>query len=399
MPSVLAFSLLVGLASPALSQAYRLVPGDRLMVTYDRQAEPEPLAVDIDGQIRLPDVGGISVAGETLDGAEDRIARAVIEAGILVEPRVNIVVEDYAPILVSGDVSGPGRFEFIAGLTVEGALALSGGIDASGLTQFELDRARTETEGQIASYNLDIAEQAVLVARLTSALADQDEVALSATLRSRIPAPGQVALADLMDNANHILASDRARHRDLMGFWDLEIQAISAQRDLFSERLSVQSEIVASAQEDLATARDLQERGLQTTARLSAAEQREADARDRMLELESASIGAEQALSDARRNRTQFLADTQKSNLADLQAAKVQLDRLALLYERARNQLDLLANDPRTQVGSEVLELRFSLTSPRSDRETGDEITLSTRLMPGDALSVEVVPATPANGG
>lgn len=375
----------------ALAEPYTLVPGDRIEITYANQGESLQTSVDIDGDIRLPDLGGLAVAGLTLDDIETRIESQSSQSGLLLDPRVSVAIVEYAPIIVAGDVANPGRFDFQPGMTIGSALALSGGSRVAGSTRLDVERARTETEGQLRSLNLDIASKAVQIARLEATLTWADTVALSPELLARIPNPNSVDLETLIGLSIEIQKNQEARNRELLYFWEEEIETIEAQLTLFNQRIQLQEEIVASTAEDLAVARDLQERGLQTAARLSSAEQRDADARNRALELETARIAATRSISDARRARANFLALRQEENLLALQQARVDIDALQVRYARTLEQLAVLTGGSAgSMMDSSALELQYSLFSPRADRADITDLSPTTRLLPGDTVFVSV---------
>ena len=64
-------------AGTAMADPYALTMGDRLAISLVGAEQTYEIEVDIDGQIRFVDVGGIVVAGLTLDATE-----AVIEDAI-----------------------------------------------------------------------------------------------------------------------------------------------------------------------------------------------------------------------------------------------------------------------------------------------------------------------------
>ncbi|APZ52871.1 polysaccharide biosynthesis/export family protein [Salipiger abyssi] len=393
--AALILSLMISVAAMTVASAepYRLVAGDRLTVGFVAQGLTEEIPIDIDGQIRLSELGGLTVTGLTLDEAETRIAESVEEAGLYINARVSLAVESYAPIIVAGDVTRPGSFSYIPGMTVSAALALSGGSQAAGVSRFEIDRARTEVEGSLKRLNLQIAASVARVARFEALIEGSSDYVLSESLRSVIPAPGAVDLDALTSAEAELLTNAIERGEELLGFWEEEISSIETQQALFDQRIEVQNEIVASVAADLDTAQDLRDRGLQTASRLSTVEQRDADARARALELESAQIRAAQAISDARRARSQFLSSRRSDALAALQEVRIGLDEAQLRYAQGLEQLALLTGgNMGTLLFSDAIETRFQIQSLREGRENLTQITPQTRLLPGDTLFVVLEP-------
>lgn len=389
-------ALAAGLAAaPLAAEPYRLVAGDRLEISHAGLTQPVLLRVDTDGQVRLADIGGIDVIGETLDDVEARIEEKVAEAGLFVDAGVSALVVEYAPIVVAGDVTAPGRYDYLPGMTVATALATSGGSETVGLSQLDAARARADARSLLETLNLDIAAAAARLARYEAALnAAALETLTPEALAERVPAPGSVPLAALLDTERDLLRAERERAETLQTFWEQEIATIEEQRRLFDERIAVQDEIVASTAEALDNARELQERGLQTSARLATVEERAADARSRALELESAQIAAARAISDAQRARAQFLADRQQANLAGLQQGRIEFDGLHLRYTRALEQLALLTSGGASaMLDAATVDLSYRLLSPRPGRGEDMPIDAQTQLLPGDTLIVTVTAA------
>ena len=133
--------------------------------------------------------------------------------------------------------------------------------------------------------------------------------------------------------------------------------------------------------------------GLQTAARLSTAEQREADARSRVLELQSSQIAVTRLLADAKRARVRLLRVGADEALAALQVSQALLNDLQLRYAKNAELLAILQGGNASMLmASDAVELTFSLQSPRDGRPGDMEITQNTRVLPGDTLIVRVAP-------
>jgi protein involved in polysaccharide export with SLBB domain len=104
----------LGLAFPASAQTspYQLVAGDVVEIVYAGAVEPMSAMVDIDGNIRLPGLRGVAIAGQTLDEAELFLEQSLSDAGLYVDPRISISIARYAQIIVVGDVSNQGFHDF-----------------------------------------------------------------------------------------------------------------------------------------------------------------------------------------------------------------------------------------------------------------------------------------------
>jgi protein involved in polysaccharide export with SLBB domain len=106
---------------------YQLGTGDKLRVTVFGQEDMSgEFDVDDTGQIALPLVGNIKVAGKSIRAAERQLVDA-LSPEYLINPKVNIQVLNYRPFYIIGEVNSPGSYPFVNGMTVTEAVALAGG--------------------------------------------------------------------------------------------------------------------------------------------------------------------------------------------------------------------------------------------------------------------------------
>lgn len=114
-------------ADTADRPAYKLGSGDKLRVTVFNETDLSgEFAVNDQGDVALPLIGAVRVAGKTLSQAQDIITEKY-GAKYLVNPRVSIDVLNYRPFFIIGEVKTPGSYPYVAGMTVLNAIALAGG--------------------------------------------------------------------------------------------------------------------------------------------------------------------------------------------------------------------------------------------------------------------------------
>jgi polysaccharide export outer membrane protein len=106
---------------------YRLGSGDRLrIIVFGQESLSNSYSVDGSGRISMPLIDAVSAQGLTARELE-RAIEARLRNGFLREPRVAAEVEAYRPFFALGEVSAPGQYPFINGLTVQSAVAVAGG--------------------------------------------------------------------------------------------------------------------------------------------------------------------------------------------------------------------------------------------------------------------------------
>lgn len=102
------FAFLPG--SLALAEDYLVGPGDVLAISvYDNDDLTTKVRVSTSGTIVMPLLGQIEVAGGTINVITDKVT-SLLADGYLVNPQVNIFIEDYGSkkVVILGNVRSPG---------------------------------------------------------------------------------------------------------------------------------------------------------------------------------------------------------------------------------------------------------------------------------------------------
>ena len=108
----------------------KLAPGFLLhMQVYDVPELTTDLRVDANGDISVPMLGNVHVAGKTITEAQTDVATRLRTGEIIKNPQVNLNIEQYASqnVSVIGEVHSPGRVELLSPRNLADVLALVGG--------------------------------------------------------------------------------------------------------------------------------------------------------------------------------------------------------------------------------------------------------------------------------
>jgi polysaccharide biosynthesis/export protein len=113
---------------PALSDEYRLGPGDKLRIeVYKDPQLSQSVQIRPDGKITLPLVGDVDATGRTPIELRDQLAQALKE--FMNNPTVTVIVVEAvaSQVFVMGEVSHPGSMQLHGPTTILQAIAMAGG--------------------------------------------------------------------------------------------------------------------------------------------------------------------------------------------------------------------------------------------------------------------------------
>ncbi len=115
-----------------MNAPYTLSSGDRIrVIVFGQDAISNSYAVGGTGHIALPLAGDVAVGGLTTVEAEHMI-EGRLRAGFLRDPHVSVEVEAFRPFFVLGEVTAPGQYPFVNGMTAQKAIAIAGGFTPRG---------------------------------------------------------------------------------------------------------------------------------------------------------------------------------------------------------------------------------------------------------------------------
>jgi polysaccharide export outer membrane protein len=126
----LAFGSSMCVSSAAAAEdisGYKLGSGDKVRVTvFGHEDLSGEFEVDGSGNVSLPLIRNIKAEGLTPRELEQVIADR-LSPDYLVNPRVSVEVLNYRPFYIYGEVTKPGSFPYVNGMTVINAVAMAGG--------------------------------------------------------------------------------------------------------------------------------------------------------------------------------------------------------------------------------------------------------------------------------
>ncbi|MDZ7601430.1 MAG: polysaccharide biosynthesis/export family protein [Hoeflea sp.] len=140
----------------AVMQPYRVDAGDRLRITvFEQTGLTGTYAIDQAGYIAFPLIGAVAARGHTLQELEGSIA-ASLRQGYLRDPDVSIEIDRYRSFFIMGEVGQAGQYSYVAGMTVQKAIAIAGGYSPRA-HQRDVDITRT-INGEILTGRVGITD-------------------------------------------------------------------------------------------------------------------------------------------------------------------------------------------------------------------------------------------------
>lgn len=340
--------------------------------------------VDADGNIVLPQLGSLPVAGLRLDAARARVEEALVSQDILKAPIVLVEIAKYRPFYVGGKVGRPGAIDYEPGLTVRHALILAGGAGRAADERLSaLDVPAMRAKWQADSYQL--LQVNSRIARLQAELV-RDERGPVAVSPGSVPAAEAQALASLdqqiFRDRLRTWTGSQAHLRDGMALLDLEIDVLGQQAGLQEKERDLDRSQVATAQA-------LVDKGLMPLPRLQELQRDESRASRDLLENRAFAARARQNRSTVEYELNS--ADAKWRIEIRQQLREAMLDRVRLKAELdALSAAILDAGAALSESGEGAARPVVLIYRSVEGREETIRAQMNTEVLPGDVLDVSL---------
>lgn len=119
--------------------------------------------VDQQGEITVPILGTMQVAGETVTEVRVQIRSKLLEDRFLKDPQVNLSVVEYTPpeITIMGEVASPGKYPLLSPRKLVDVLSLAGGLTLTAADEVQITSASAEHKTILVHYSRRTNPQAV----------------------------------------------------------------------------------------------------------------------------------------------------------------------------------------------------------------------------------------------
>ena len=113
--------------APETATGYLLGPRDTIQITVHNQADLSgDYVLDGTGRFTMPLIGRVEAGGLTRTELEALLISR-LKPDYLVNPRVAVVVSNYRPYYIIGEVARTGAYSYVQGMTYLTAIAIAGG--------------------------------------------------------------------------------------------------------------------------------------------------------------------------------------------------------------------------------------------------------------------------------
>lgn len=380
---------------PAAADAYRLSPGDRVLVQIIVLNNQSYVGtVDTSGDIRLPYLGthravnktldelaqeiSLSVAGRQIQSVRDGITSVIV----LDEEDIFLDIETYRPVTVVGAVASPGRVVFEPGLSARAAIGSAGGTSMFG---------QSDNLDQQANWRTRQAElletQAWLAAdlwRIDMLLSEEPtDAPLTgdfASVADRLKESDIESVRQRIDGARGALDRERADNDARIALTEKELQFLSTA----FEQFTIASEIEEERLQDVL---QLSDRGLITANALDNAREGALNASSRLLTTQADLAATERELQSLKLTKEGLYEDFKQELLNEKAQVERNYDEAVARLSSLNRELALGMVEDDTDV---VMDVRIILHRQNGEDEISTQVPPSELLKPGDVLEVVV---------
>jgi polysaccharide biosynthesis/export protein len=377
---------------PGIAAAqYRLQPGDVLDVLVVGIPDfRQHVSIGLDGDIGLPLGGQIKLGGLSLGEARERVAkelgnklyRQYVADGheishLILGSEVVVEVSDYSPLYVNGDISKPGVYPYRPGMTVRQAVAVAGGVNPVRLPGTDPAMQAAQLQAQSDTLLAEYSGQQALAWRLKAELGGG-----GGTGSDKAP-PIATGVGETFLKGEQAQMAARKADRDSRK--DLLRKAINKAAMQLAILAEKKSQDIAGNQADEAdfkTVRDLFQKGLAPSTRLSEARRSVLLSSQQLLQTVSETANVERLRDEYVRQLEQIDSLGRVDGLLELQKANLRMAEIRATLKGLGDSLALVGHLQNHT--DQRVTLRVYRKGPSGTQRIAADEDLA--LVPGDVV-------------
>lgn len=376
------------LAPASAWSAYKLQPGDILEISITGAPElKQRTSVGLEGDVSIPLVGQMEVRGLTVAEAREKIIRNLSNkvyqqrtpdgrevAQLILPDAIVVSVADYRPVYLNGDVSKPGEQPFRPGMTVRHAVAVAGGYDALQMRGQNSLYQRVDLRADYESLWTEFAREQVRIWRLRTELGYRDA---ENPKNKKIPISPDI-LDQLIKTEEEQLKARNVDRQKERAHLENSIKGANAQLDVLAEKKKKDEEAVQADAADFEKVRELFQKGMTATTRLSEARRAAVLSSTQMLQTVVEITNIERQRGEFARLLDKLDSQTRMDSLKELQDANLKLEQISTRLQSTSEKLRVKGGRPeiwvyrKTEAGTENV-----LASEDMELSPGDVVNIT----------------------
>ncbi|MCS3453598.1 MULTISPECIES: polysaccharide biosynthesis/export family protein [Bradyrhizobium] len=393
----------VGLTISAQAKAeYRVNVGDVLEVAVAGVPELRQRApVQVDGNISLPLVGMVPVAGLPLQEIRAKVGAALTskvfrqrtvdgrEVVVVIDAdQVTAIVAEYRPVYVNGDVSKPGEYPYRPASTARQLIAMAGGYDIMHIRMNNPYLESADLRSEYGSLWTELAKEQARMWRIKSELGEGTQINPSASLAD-VPI-ARSAVSEIVNAEAEYLKTKQSDYQQEKAYLQRSVRQGDDEVRVLSEQQKKDEEGLQSDVEDLQKATDLFGKGSLISPRVTDARRAVLLSATRRLQT-SAQLLQVKKLQDEYARRLAKLDDQRKLDLfRELQETSLKLNQIREKLQSVGEKLQytsMVRSQLARGAGSkpDIVIIRKSEKGP--ERIVVNE---DAELQPGDTIEVSL---------
>ncbi len=378
---------------------YRVNVGDVLEVAVAGVPElRHRAAVQMDGNISLPLVGMLPVAGLPLPQIRAKIGAALASKAfrqrtpdgrevviVIGADEVTTVVAEYRPIYVNGDVSKPGEYPYRPATTARQVIAVAGGYDIMHIRMNNPYLESADLRSEYGSLWTEFAKEQAHMWRIKNELGDGSQI--SPRVLRDVPI-AQSAISEIVNAETEYLKTKQSDYQREKAFLQRGVRQGDDEVSVLSEQQKKEEQGVQSDLEELQKVADLFGKGSVTSPRVTDARRAVLLSSTRKLQT-SAQLMQVKKQQDELTRKLEKLDDQRRLDLLrELQDTSVKLNQIREKLQSVGEKLQYTAM-VRSQLvrgaGNKAEIAIFRKGEKGQERIVASE---DTELQPGDAVEV-----------
>ncbi|WP_230532330.1 polysaccharide biosynthesis/export family protein [Microvirga roseola] len=375
------------LASTAARAEYRIQPGDILEITVTGVPELKQRSpVGIEGDVSVALAGQVKVRGLTIAEARAKIVEDLSNkvyqqraadgreiAQLIMPDAVLVNVVEFRPVYLNGDVAKPGEQIFRPGMTIRHAIAVAGGYDALQFRGDNLLYERLDLRAEYDSLWTELAREQARIWRIRTELGYGDAVKPD---RRKIPLSQEVIEHLIRTEEDHLKARTEELRKEQEHYRN-SIESANSQLKVLAEKKKQDEEAVQADVAEFDKVRELFQKGITATTRLSEARRSVVMSSTHLLQTVVEITNIERQREEFGRLLERAESQSRIEALKELQEANLRLEQVSAKLQGASEKLRIRSGEPEIwlyragEKGTEQLPANEDM-----------------ELMPGDVVSI-----------